>query len=112
MTSPAQRWLIAAWIGAGVTPLFAVLAIAAGEIAAALLGYPDDPAPPSGVRVAAAAAALVVAAVPSVVAVVGGVRAFMLGRRTGWIPALLGVIAFGVQAVLLGIGLIAGPLGA
>lgn len=94
-----------AWLSLLLYPVSFVGAFLVGEGLAALLGYPvgEDGTTPFWVVLAAAGPALLVFAVPGILAVLFGRRAMRLGKRTALAPAVVGAaiaVTFILQNVL------------
>lgn len=94
-----------AWLSLLLYPVSFVGAFLVGEGLAALLGYPvgEDGTTPFWVVLAAAGPALLVLAVPGILAVLFGRRAMRLGRRAALAPAVVGAaiaVTFILQNVL------------
>ena len=101
-TRPDTPDLRRAWLSLLGYPLSFLAAFGVGEGLASLFGYPpgQDARPPVWVMLAAVVPALVVFAVPGILAWVFGRRAVAAGDRRGNVPALIGV------AIAVGFGLL------
>lgn len=95
---PAARdsspWLLRAWVGVALVPLFFFIAFAVGEGIYALMGYqPENADAPVWAVVGASAPAILLVLIPCVAAVYSGRRAIKSGDRRGVFPAVIGAVA-------------------
>lgn len=93
MPNPAHRYLVFAWIAVALIPVMLVLGMVIGEGLQALQGYTsgDEDRMPLGAELLAAVPAIIVLLLPTLPAIVYGLRARRLGSNSGIVPAIIGI---------------------
>jgi hypothetical protein len=102
LTTEVERDLRRAWLSLLLFPVSFLAAVGIGEGLVSLMGYPSGgpESAPWFVAVLAATPALVVFAVPGLLALAYGRRAARAGARSALVPAVLGtVVALGFVAL-------------
>lgn len=101
----ARSHVVLAWLCVLLVPVGIIAAFLVGQAFASLIGYPaDGPKPPLLAALAVTAVAVIVFALPAVIATWQAREASRLGSREGWLPA--GVLIVFV-AVFLALNLVA-----
>jgi len=93
---PASRWVRRAWLSLLLFPVSLLAAFVVGEGLFALLGGTQGEKPPFWIALVGAGPALVVFALPAILALWFGRRATREGNPRGYTPALVGAVLVGL----------------
>ncbi|KQX66292.1 hypothetical protein [Angustibacter sp. Root456] len=96
-----SSWLVRAWLGVALAPVFFMLAFAVGEGAYAVLGYaPENADAPTWVVVVTSLLVLLVLGIPCAASVIYGLRCVRAGDRRGLAPLVIASLVWAGAVVL------------